>query len=48
MLLVGTVLISIVIFLFLLEDAWILLDIPPFLLIIILELSMLQLSLRLP
>lgn len=38
---VGTVLVSIVIFLFLLEDAWILLDILPLLLIIVLELSML-------
>lgn len=45
---VGTIFVSIVIFLFFLEDAWILFDIPPFLLIIVLELSMLQLSLRLP
>ena len=45
---VGAVFVSIVIFLFLLEDARILFDIPPFLLIIVLELSMLQLCLRFP
>lgn len=45
---VGAVFISIVIFLFFLKYARILLDVPPFLLIIVLELSMLQLSLRLP
>lgn len=42
---VGTVLVSIVIFLFLLEDAWILLYILPLLLIIVLEIPMLQLGL---